>query len=406
MNIAIWGLLFSHFLGEESSMNNLPLNEGCSVEQGLVICKAFLSKLWLTIEGKPLSFGSDYESFEMHKAFCEGLYKQQGKAGESTGSSAEKNETVLPIIKIPQGGQVLGLNNKAYEMHRAFCRGLCKQPGQTGQWTGSSAEWNEGLLRVTKIPKEEQRRFQVPLNVLFLSVIEFCKIYHERYDAKLSYLLQLLESMKQDPQKFQSQWQLMDKVFDEIKSRNVTPYFDWDAEFSQQLKLPIVRAFAVCLSFFADLWPLIESKLPPSISCQNETFDTHQVFCSDVSSEAMSGPSSGAHAKWNEAIYRFKGIPKEKQKKTKLSYEEVFFCAIEFCKIYNRKFELGAIKFRQTDPQCKHYEGNLHFLLQLLGSMRRDPQNHPAEWSLFKRLMLEIEYWLQQDFDWDATFDR
>lgn len=329
-------------------MEHILYKDTLSVEKGLAVCKAFFFRLWPLIESRSVSQKSSQE---------------------------------------------------AYEDTKIFCQSIC-------QGKGSSAEWNEAIFRAIQISKENQREFKLTADDLFVCIIEFCQIYDKRYESNLHFLIQLLQSMKQSPNNYREEWHLLKKSISEIGSRNYVPFFDWDATFSEALELSVEQAFTVCIVFFINLWDLIEPELPPSDpSPYKEIYEIHELFCNTICSTAASGPYPEGHAEWNEAVFKIKKITKKNQKQLKLTINELFLCMIEFCKLYSKRYELNIIEFCQSKSYYGEYESNLHFLIQLLESMKQDPKNHLKENLLLKKTTAEVESGtLKIDLNWDVDF--
>ena len=91
------------------------------------------------------------------------------------------------------------------------------------------AEWNEAIRLVLHVPKEEQRTLQLTLPEIFSCVIEFCKIFNEYFNAKIGYVIDLLESMRKDPENHKKEraiWQEMVTIITD-KYVDKKDNFDW-----------------------------------------------------------------------------------------------------------------------------------------------------------------------------------
>lgn len=110
-------------------------------------------------------------------------------------------------------------------------------------------------------------------------------------------------------------------------------------------KFTVEQAFTISMLFFYELWSLVE----PRVLDQERITGTYSLFFETVCT------GEECSAEWNEAIYRFMKIPKEKQRNLKLTLEKIFCCAIEFCKHHNER-----------------YENRLSFAVQLLESMKKN----------------------------------
>ncbi|HEV3269752.1 MAG TPA: hypothetical protein VGZ69_03790 [Candidatus Rhabdochlamydia sp.] len=92
------------------------------------------------------------------------------------------------------------------------------------------AEWNEAVFRVTNIPKLQQKNVNIPIEVLFSSLIEFSKIMHARFDFELDYLLDLLEAIQKNPSKFPLEVKLWEEVIkNSYSTRSLHREFHWDS---------------------------------------------------------------------------------------------------------------------------------------------------------------------------------
>lgn len=82
--------------------------------------------------------------------------------------------------------------------------------------------------------KKEQRTLQLFLSEIFSCVIEFCKIFNERCNSKIAYTVDLLESMKKDPENHKKEWAIWQEMAKEIADdpTKKESYFDWLATLS------------------------------------------------------------------------------------------------------------------------------------------------------------------------------
>lgn len=124
-------------------------------------------------------------------------------------------------------------------------------------------------------------------------------------------------------------------------------------------KLSIEQAYNVCLIFYLELWPSIK---PHLVELDPDASSVHELFflsiCSGLECSAL----------WNEAVFRIKKISKMEQRKgLMLTAEETFLCTIEFCKV------------------CRDlYKWDLRYTLNLVESIKINPENHPFECSIWK----------------------
>lgn len=143
-------------------------------------------------------------------------------------------------------------------------------------------------------------------------------------------------------------------------------------------KFSVEKGYDISLIFFLSLWTLIE----PEIKVFHKSaFFTNVLFFHEVCS------GFEVHAEWNESVYRVKKIPKENQKSILLSESEVFLCALEFCKLFNERFE-----------------SQLPYTVNLLEGMQKDPNFYNKEWSLWKNAIDRVmnQHKTLGDFDWSA----
>ncbi len=143
-------------------------------------------------------------------------------------------------------------------------------------------------------------------------------------------------------------------------------------EFSVEKGYNIVLTF-----FYSYLFSYLEPKLA---SLGEDIADTHDHFFITICG------SEESSAEWNEAIRRAKQIPKEQQRDMKLTEEDLFLCAIEFCRLHN-----------------EYWVNKIDYTINLLESMKRDPKNHQIEWKMWKEAT-ESHFikWNDRPFNWDA----
>jgi len=124
--------------------------------------------------------------------------------------------------------------------------------------------------------------------------------------------------------------------------------------------ITVEEGYYISLIFFSELWPLVE----PNVQESEEMKAANMLFFCVVTI------GEEASSEWKEAIFRAKEITSDKLREAKLSESDLFLCAIEFCKLHNER-----------------WEGNLNYTLNLLESMRTNPENHPKEWAVWKTAM-------------------
>jgi len=144
-------------------------------------------------------------------------------------------------------------------------------------------------------------------------------------------------------------------------------------ELKTQKDITIEEGYSISLIFFYLLWFLIGPRVqePENLKIINELFFFEVCMGNEASTE------------WKQAIFRAKQIPKEKIRETKISEEDLFLCAIEFCKIHNER-----------------WEGALNSTFLLLEAMIAD-LNHP-EWKRWKEAMdaVLVSHMSCGTFDW------
>ena len=149
------------------------------------------------------------------------------------------------------------------------------------------------------------------------------------------------------------------------------------------------KGLLICKLFFSHLWPLIGPKLPPK-NPETMTYEMHEIFCTIVCK------GDRASVEWIEAVHRTKKLSKEQQKSDQLSLEDLFAPMVEFCKIYD-----------------KRYDSDLSFLLQMLALMKQSPDQYPEEWNIFKKAISDglarcysPELTYTPYLDWDTQFSE
>ena len=112
---------------------------------------------------------------------------------------------------------------QTYETNDLFCRVICLE---SECW----AEWNEAVFRAVNIPKQDQQEVTLSPNEVFSCIIEFCKYYNQKYDLRLSYIVQLLENMKhQKSDHNRAEWQILKQAFIDAATGRRRQGFNWDA---------------------------------------------------------------------------------------------------------------------------------------------------------------------------------
>ncbi|QZA58855.1 hypothetical protein [Candidatus Rhabdochlamydia porcellionis] len=79
------------------------------------------------------------------------------------------------------------------------------------------------------IPKEEQKTLQLTLPEVFSCTIEFCKIFNKYFNTKIGYPIDLLESMRKDPESYKREWAIWQGMVTKITNdfMNKENYFNW-----------------------------------------------------------------------------------------------------------------------------------------------------------------------------------
>lgn len=95
----------------------------------------------------------------------------------------------------------------------------------------ASAEWIEAVFRVNHAYRQELKLLQLTETELFACVIEFCKIYNERWENVLAYILSQLESMQTNPEQHSLEWDIWKKAKEHaIAYPESFDDVDWSAE--------------------------------------------------------------------------------------------------------------------------------------------------------------------------------
>ena len=139
----------------------------------------------------------------------------------------------------------------------------------------------------------------------------------------------------------------------------------------------VEQSYVIGTLFFLELWPLVE----PRVVEEERLHGVYSLFFIEVCSGGES------YAEWNEAIRRILHIPKEKQRTLQVSLPEIFSCALEFCKLYNER-----------------YNFKIAYAVHLLESMKEDPESYKKEWTVWQDVIEQTvsKYMNSNDFDWSA----
>ncbi|HEV3269897.1 MAG TPA: hypothetical protein VGZ69_04525 [Candidatus Rhabdochlamydia sp.] len=144
----------------------------------------------------------------------------------------------------------------------------------------------------------------------------------------------------------------------------------------------VVQAYVIAMLFFLELWPLVK----PKVIEEEQKLGIYSLFFVLVcSGDSYFGEAP--HAEWNEAIHRALHVPKEEQRKLQLSISEIFLCVLEFCKLYNER-----------------YDSKITYAVHLLESMKKKPENYKAEWVVWQDVCIQTvnKYMNSDSFDWSA----
>lgn len=146
---------------------------------------------------------------------------------------------IWPLIE-PKLGP---LDSEVFRSHSLFCEVVCFE-------AESYMEWHDAVFRgagVRSIDEMTPERYEsdfdpssarkLSLNAIFLSVIEFCRIYHEKYQehgSGLPYLLELLQSMTKGFDEHPEEWKIWKRaVSDVVKKRKyICSTFFWNFQWA------------------------------------------------------------------------------------------------------------------------------------------------------------------------------
>ena len=145
--------------------------------------------------------------------------------------------------------------------------------------------------------------------------------------------------------------------------------------------LSVNQGYKIGLTFFIDLWPLLEPKVKELDVDESDTLIMHELFFYEVCSGFESS------AEWIEAVSRVKYVPREQQKQLGLTETELFSCALEFCKLHNER-----------------WKNILDYTVRHLESIQRHPEQHPLEWDIWKKTREHIGMYPGSfyDVDWSV----
>ena len=125
-------------------------------------------------------------------------------------------------------------------------------------------------------------------------------------------------------------------------------------------EITVEEGYHISLIFFNELWPLVEPNVQQPEEIKNVNVLYFCIVCS----------GDEASTEWKQAVFRAKKIPDKDLRKEKLTKEDLFLYAIEFCKLHNER-----------------WEGKLDYTLHLLESMKANPKQHPKEWGRWQWAM-------------------
>ncbi len=180
--------------------------KGVSVEQGFNVCLLFFNDLWPLM--KPKMNELNREDSAIFKLFfldvCMGFE-----------SSAQWNEAIFRIKKIPKDEQRFGA-------HRQISRSVLREQ-HVADWVATGKDI--ASLFYLAAPKG----LTLSIEDLLLCTIEFCRIYNEIFHGKLAYILNMVESMKSHPENYPFEWPIWEKAIADSYS-TVVCNFDWSRE--------------------------------------------------------------------------------------------------------------------------------------------------------------------------------
>lgn len=116
--------------------------------------------------------------------------------------------------------------------HYLFCRIVCLE-AMSDVDAVSPAAWNEAVYQSMNIPKENQKNYKLSLEEILECMIKFCKIYNHKCESELKFLIDLLESLKQDHRNYPKEWLMLKKIFAKVLRDQINIMdFDWNVNFS------------------------------------------------------------------------------------------------------------------------------------------------------------------------------
>lgn len=94
-----------------------------------------------------------------------------------------------------------------------------------------STDWHEATYRALRVPREEQKTLELSLSGIFSCTLEFCKLYNDRYESKISYAVRLLESMQRNPNSYKAEWAIWKDVVEQVIKKHMnSKSFEWSDE--------------------------------------------------------------------------------------------------------------------------------------------------------------------------------
>ena len=112
------------------------------------------------------------------------------------------------------------VTSSEFDAHDLFCMNICLE----GE---SYKEWNDAVYEATNLNREKQKQAFLTDEELLSSFTEFCRIFHKKYEGKLQFLMDLLKKIKENPEKFQWEWNLLHKLKAKVLAGCIKAPFKW-----------------------------------------------------------------------------------------------------------------------------------------------------------------------------------
>lgn len=134
----------------------------------------------------------------------------------------------------------------------------------------------------------------------------------------------------------------------------------------EQKLFSVNEGYKIGLIFLTRLMSLLEHKAREVEKDQDE-LAIYTLFFHEVCSGFESSPE------WFEAVFRAKHASREEQKSLLLTELELFSCTLEFSKLHNER-----------------WENQLCYLIDLLESMQKQPEQHPLKWEIWEKVKQHV----------------